>query len=141
VTGWLLDVNVLLGCSWKNHADHPQLLNWLLRAEEWATCPMVETAFIRVSMTAAYQASFDDARTSLATLCALKGHRFLTDDVDAASLPVFQSYKEATDAHLVTLAKRHRLKLATLDTELLAKAWAVGIAENPLAFVPTTPKQ
>jgi hypothetical protein len=32
----------------------------------------------------------------------------------------------------VTLAKRHGLKLATLDAGLIGKAWAAGIAENPL---------
>ena len=40
--------------------------------------------------------------------------------------------KDTTDAHLVTLAKRHGLKLATLDEALLAKPWAAGVAENPL---------
>ena len=36
MSGWLLDVNVLLGCGWKNHADHPALLGWLLRGNDWA---------------------------------------------------------------------------------------------------------
>jgi predicted nucleic acid-binding protein len=40
--------------------------------------------------------------------------------------------KDTTDAHLVTLAKRHGLKLATLDGALLAKPWSAGIAQNPL---------
>ncbi len=40
--------------------------------------------------------------------------------------------KDTTDAHLVTLAKRHGLKLATLDGMLIAKPWAAGVAENPL---------
>jgi predicted nucleic acid-binding protein len=40
--------------------------------------------------------------------------------------------KDTTDAHLVTLAKRHGLKLATLDDGLIGKPWAAGIAENPL---------
>ena len=93
---------------------------------------MTESGFMRISMTTAYQASFDDARKSLATLRALPGHRFLTDDVDAASLPVLTSYKHTTDAHLVTLSKRHGMKLATLDGELIAKPWAAGVAENPL---------
>ncbi len=26
---WLLDVNVLLGCCWTNHADHTALFTWL----------------------------------------------------------------------------------------------------------------
>jgi uncharacterized protein len=132
VSGWLLDVNVLLGCAWKNHADHPALLAWLLQTGEWATSPITESGFVRISMTTAYQASFDDARKSLATLRALAGYRFVTDDVAAASLPKLTSYKDTTDAHLVTLAKRHGLKLATLDDGLIGKAWAAGVAENPL---------
>jgi hypothetical protein len=32
----------------------------------------------------------------------------------------------------VIQAKRHRLKLATLDGMLIAKPWAAGVAENPL---------
>ena len=132
MSGWLLDVNVLLGCAWKSHADHPALLGWLLQRSDWATCPLTESGFVRISMTTAYQATFDDARKSLATLRALPGHRFLPDDVDAALLPALSSYKDTTDAHLVALAKRHGLKLATLDATLIAKPWAAGIAENPL---------
>jgi predicted nucleic acid-binding protein len=132
VNRWLLDVNVLLGCGWKNHTDNSALLGWLLQATGWATCPLTESGFMRISMTTAYQAGFDDARKSLATLRALAGHRFLTDDVEAAMLPVLSRYKDTTDAHLVTLAKRHGLKLATLDETLLGKPWAVGVAENPL---------
>jgi toxin-antitoxin system PIN domain toxin len=135
VSGWLLDVNVLLGCGWKSHADHLALLGWLLQVNEWATCPLTESGFMRISMTPAYQATFDDARKSLATLRALRGHRFLSDDVHAALLPVLSSYKDTTDAHLVTLAKRHGLKLATLDETLIAKPWAAGIAENPLPLL------
>ena len=133
MNGWLLDVNVLLGCGWKSHTEHTTLLGWLLRAKEWTTCPLSESGFLRISMTTAYQASFDDARRSLATLRGVPGHRFLSDDVDVSLLPVLTSYRDTTDAHLVTLAKRNGLKLATLDGPLIAKPWAVGVAENPLA--------
>ena len=138
MSGWLLDVNVLLGCGWKNHADHATLLRWLLQVHAWATCPLTESGFMRISMTTAYQATFDDARKSLSTLRALRGHRFLSDDVDAALLPVLSSYKDTTDAHLVTLAKRHGLKLATLDGTLLGKPWAIGVAANPLVPAPSS---
>jgi len=37
VSGCLLDVNVLLGCGWKSHADHPALLGWLLQGNDWAS--------------------------------------------------------------------------------------------------------
>jgi hypothetical protein len=42
----------------------------------------------------------------------------------------------------VTLAKRHGLKLATLDQTLMAKPLATGVAANPLLppkFAPTHP--
>jgi len=132
VSGCLLDVNVLLACGWKSHVDHSTLLGWLLQVNDWATSPITESGFMRISMTTAYHATFDNARKSLATLRALRGHRFVVDDVEAALLPVLTSYKDTTDAHLVTLAKRHGLKLATLDGTLIAKPWAAGVAENPL---------
>lgn len=133
MSGWLLDVNVLLGCGWKTHVDHPALLEWLLQIDDWATCPLTESGFIRISMTTAYQATFENAQKSLMTLRALRGHCFLSDDVNAALLPVLTSYKDTTDAHLLTLAKRNGLILATLDGGLLTKSWAAGVAGNPLA--------
>lgn len=59
------------------------------------------------------------------------GHEFLEDDVKGTDAPQTRS-KDTTDAHLVALAKRHGLKLATLDTTLTAQSWATGVAENPL---------
>jgi toxin-antitoxin system PIN domain toxin len=141
VSTWLLDVNALLGCAWRNHADHTAIFNWLARVGDWATCPLTESGFVRISMTPAYQALFEDARKSLATLRALPGHRFMADTVDAASLPLITSYKDTTDAHLVTLAKRHGMKLATLDLSLIAKPWATGIAENSIQTATPAPSQ
>ena len=57
--------------------------------------------------------------------------RFLNDDVEGIASPQTNS-KDTTDAHLVTLAKRHALKLATLDSALLSQPWAAGVADNPL---------
>jgi hypothetical protein len=91
-------VNVLLACGWKSHTEHAHLLAWLLQEKEWATCPLIESGFMRISMTTAYQASFEDARKSLATLRHLHGHQFLSDDVEAVLLPVLTSYKDTTDA-------------------------------------------
>jgi len=31
VKSWLLDVKVLLGCCWKNQADHTALFTWLTK--------------------------------------------------------------------------------------------------------------
>ena len=71
MSGWLLDVNVLLGCGWKSHADHPALLGWLLQGNDWATCPLTESGFMRISMTTAYQATFRCALLAVTVSCPM----------------------------------------------------------------------
>jgi len=88
--------------------------------------------FLRVSMSPAFAASFADARTALEAILALKEHRFLTDTTAARLLPVLVSSADVTDAHLVRIAANSGLKLATLDEGLCRKAWAAGVAENPI---------
>ena len=128
----LLDVNLLLACAWSGHADHRRANRWLNSAVEFATAPITQMGFLRVSMSAAYGASFDDAQAALRAILQLKSHRFLTDTVSADSLPALSHGKEVTDAHLVRLATSHGFKLASLDGVLCRRPWAAGIAENPL---------
>jgi len=128
---WLLDVNLILASRWTTHADHLAAKAWINSAAEFHTCAITELGFLRISLSAAYAATWCEAQEALEKLHARPGHRFLADDVDGAASPETSS-KDTTDAHLVTLAKRHGLKLATLDVPLLAKPWAAGVAENPL---------
>lgn len=128
----LLDVNVLLAIGWSGHADHTRANRWLNRAAAFATAPVTQMGFLRVSMSPAYGASYNDARAVLKAILQLKSHRFLTDAVNANSLPTLSSAKDVTDAHLIQLATSHGLKLGTLDDSLCEKVWASGIAENPL---------
>jgi toxin-antitoxin system PIN domain toxin len=128
----LLDVNFLLACAWSGHADHVRANRWLNSTAEFATAPLTQMGFLRVSMSLAYGASFADARTALAAILQLKSHRFLTDATQADSLPALSTSKDVTDAHLVQLAASHGLKLATLDGNLCQKPWSAGITENPL---------
>jgi predicted nucleic acid-binding protein len=113
------------------HAQHLTAKGWVDSVSEFHTCAITELGFIRVSLSSAYQASWDEVQESLGKLHARSGYRFLVDDVDGAASPESLS-KDTTDAHLVTLAKRHGLKLATLDVGLIAQPWAIGVAENPL---------
>ena len=128
----LLDVNLLLACAWSGHASHARANRWLNSVAEFATAPVTQMGFLRVSMSPAYGASFADAQTALRAILQLKSHRFLNDAVSADSLPTLTHGKDVTDAHLVRLAASHGLKLATLDGTLAKKAWAASIAENPL---------
>ena len=127
----LLDVNFLLACGWQSHADHARVSRWLGSAEVFATCPASEMGFLRVSLSPAFAASFPDALAVLQAIVRMRGHRFVRDGTRAQSLPSVTSSKDVTDAHLVKLARAHRLKLATLDQALCQRSWAQGIAEDP----------
>jgi predicted nucleic acid-binding protein len=128
---WLLDVNLILASRWTTHADHSAVANWLDSVPEFHTCAITELGFVRVSLTAAYQATWNEVLESLEALHARAGHRFLADDVDGAASPATGA-KDTTDAHLISLSKKYGPKLATLDESLIAKPWAAGVAENPL---------
>ncbi len=127
----LLDVNFLIACGWESHAEYIRASRWLSRAKSFATCPISEMGFLRVSLSAAFGASFEDAMAALDAIASMRTHRFLRDATRAQSLPPVSTSKDVTDAHLVGLARRYRLKLATFDAALCDKEWARGVAEDP----------
>ena len=129
----LLDVNFLIACGWQSHADHARASRWLSREKSFATSSISEMGFLRVSLSPAFGARFEDAIAVLEAIVQTRGHRFVRDDIRAASLPIVTTSKDVTDAHLVYLARRHRLKLATFDEALCHKPWARGVAEDPTA--------
>ena len=126
-----MDVNLVLASRWTTHPDHPAAKAWIDSVAKFCTTAIVELGFVRISLSGAYRASWDETQETLTKLHGRPGHQFLADDVDGTASPETGS-KDTTDAHLVTLAKRHGLKLATLDETLLGKPWANGVAENPL---------
>lgn len=128
---WLLDVNVPLAVRWTTHPHHLAASHWLDSVETFYTCPITELGFLRVSLSPAYGATWEADQESLVKLYARSNYRFLADDVDAANSPPTSS-KDTTDAHLVVLAQKHGLRLATLDLTLVSKAWAAKFAVNPL---------
>ncbi|HAB15320.1 MAG TPA: PIN domain-containing protein [Verrucomicrobiota bacterium] len=128
----LLHVSFLLACGWSSHPKHTAARAWLERQAAFATSPLSEVGFVRVSMTPGYRASFSDSQAALADITSRKQARWLPADLHAAQLPVLANHAHVTDAYLVELARAHGLKLATLDDKLCNMNWAAGIAENPL---------
>jgi uncharacterized protein len=121
----LLDVNVLLALAWPNHLHHRSARRWFSEHRElgWATCPVTESSFVRIS---AHPRIGPDARPVgeavawLEALRSLPGHRFVIDDVSFASAPELPPasslrHRQVTDAHLLALARRHGLRLVTFD--------------------------
>lgn len=93
----------------------------------WATCPITESGFVRVSSNPKVLPSpigVDAARGVLEALRGQPGHRFLRDDVSLtdSDVPRIAGYRQVTDAHLLTLARRHGVRLVTFDTAVEALA-------------------
>lgn len=121
----LLDVNVLLAAAWPVHIHHAAARQWLGRQQPagWATCPLTQAAFVRLS---ANPAVFRDALAPaaafalLAAIVAWPGHRWLTDDVELSSSPLVNranvlSHRQVSDAHVLAIALAADCTLATFD--------------------------
>jgi toxin-antitoxin system PIN domain toxin len=122
----LLDVNALVALAWDSHVHHARIRAWFdaNRAGQWATCPISESGFVRVSSSPKVLPSpigVEAARGVLAALRAVGHHRFLDDDVSLVDpdVPTIVGHRRVTDAHLLTLARRRGVRLVTFDAGLL----------------------
>jgi uncharacterized protein len=124
----LLDVNLLIALAWPNHVHHSVALAWFRTHREngWATCPLTESGFVRVSSNRAMSPearSPHEAILLLSRIVALPLHEFWHDDVSFASsstwgeIPLI-GHRQVTDAHLLMLAQRRGGRLATLDGKI-----------------------
>ncbi len=125
----LLDVNALVALAWDSHVHHATMRRWFAanRSEGWATCPITESGFVRVSSNPKVLSSaigVDVARGVLTALRAVAGHRFLVDDVSIGDgdVPAILGHRQVTDAHLVTLARRSGVPLVTFDAAIVTLA-------------------
>lgn len=123
----LLDVNALVALAWDSHIHHVRMRQWFAEHAEngWATCPLTESGFVRVSANPRVLPSpigISEALRVLAGMRAYRGHRFIADDVSQVDddMPHVAGYRQVTDAHLLTLARRHSIRLVTFDAAILA---------------------
>ena len=130
----LLDVNALVALAWDSHVHHAAVRSWFARHSPrgWATCPLTESGFVRVSSNPKVLPApigVDAARGVLATLRGVDGHTFLADDVSLVDgdVPRVLGHRQVTDAHLLTLARRRGVRLLTFDAGLAALADGRGI--------------
>jgi toxin-antitoxin system PIN domain toxin len=123
----LLDVNALVALAWDSHVHHARMRAWFAdnRARGWATCPLTESGFVRVSSNPKVLPSAIGVAAAcavLSTLRAAAGHSFLSDDVSLSDsdVPAMSGHRQVTDAHLLTLARRRGVRLVTFDGGVLA---------------------
>ena len=125
----LLDVNALVALAWDSHIHHAAARRWFAanHAAGWATCPVTESGFVRVSSNHTVLPSALSPQAAREVLHAMRqagGHRFLVDDVSMTDpdVPATAGYRQVTDAHLLTLGRRRGLRVVTFDAGLAALA-------------------
>lgn len=92
MSGFLLDVNVLIALAWPNHVHHHAARRWFDTAagEGWATTPVTELGFVRVSSNRKVIPTATTPGTALGVLralCDLPGHEFWPDEIRLAEPP------------------------------------------------------
>jgi uncharacterized protein len=127
--GFLLDVNVLIATAWPTHHAHEKVQQWLGRhaREGWATCPLTESAFVRILSNPAFSPNALTPTDALALLQANlrhPAHRFWEDNisfVDAVApfAKRLVGHQQVSDAYLLGLAIHRKARLATLDHAVL----------------------
>jgi uncharacterized protein len=125
VTVNLLDANLLIALAWPQHVHHAQAHRWFGKVgrEAWASCPLTQVAFIRISSDPKIipePVGPRDALALLTKIIARPGHRFWADEIAPADAAIFSSlalvgHRQVTDAYLLALAQHNKGKLATID--------------------------
>jgi toxin-antitoxin system PIN domain toxin len=128
---FLLDVNALVALAWDSHVHHAVTRRWFgaHAGGGWATCPITESGFVRVSSNPKvlpHPIGVSAAREVLSALRGVGGHRFLVDDVSLtdADVPEILGHRLVTDVHLLVLARRAGARVLTFDAALAGAAGA-----------------
>jgi toxin-antitoxin system PIN domain toxin len=125
----LLDVNMLIALAWPNHVHHYEANAWFTvnQSKGWATCPLTQSAFIRVSSNPKIIPEAVTPREAIVLLkmiVSMKYHVFWPDDVSYSDVLVptelLVGHRQVTDAYLLGLSIHHKGKLVTLDRGVAA---------------------
>ena len=125
----LLDVNVLIASVFEDHAHYMRATAFVRSLDHFYTSPTTQGGFLRFASRPWKNAeaieqpprlTIATAHTKLKELAASTGHVFLPDDASFSDLPLqsISGHKQWTDAYLLTLARRHNLRLASFDSRM-----------------------
>ena len=120
----LLDVNVLVALMDRDHIHHTAALTWWRseRSSGWASCPLTQNGFVRVSC----QAEYPNRQTVAQTIEQLRlqlgapDHAFWPDDISIADDRLFDRKRilgprQLTDVYLLGLAVKNGGRFVTFD--------------------------
>jgi uncharacterized protein len=120
----LLDANLLMALLWENHEHHHVARSWFRQVKDFATCPVSQLGFARVSShpSLGYSISPDSAFGVLRQFLSDSRHKFIPDDLSCEDRVVrtdlMRGANQVTDHYLIALARQHKLTLATFDVPL-----------------------
>jgi toxin-antitoxin system PIN domain toxin len=142
----LLDVNVLLALAWPTHIHHLAAHRWFAanHVAGWATCPLTQLGFVRLSMQPAVvkiPVLFGDVLEALAQMTASPAHRFypLVDGLTSLHCEIrarVAGHHQLTDAVLLDLAIRHQARLATFDRRISGLVPPDSTLHDALSIIP-----
>lgn len=125
MSGFLLDVNVLIARSDARHEFFERTRRWMATVGDTPLflCPIVENGFARIYGHPSYPGgpgSPAAALSDLRRIRALPTIRFIPDDLSIGDASVFSltddvGSKGITDLYLLGLAAHHGIAFATLD--------------------------
>ena len=125
MTPFLLDANVLIALAWPAHEAHSRVQQWFARNSKqgWATCPLTQSAFVRILSNPAFSPHAVTPQEALNVLSANlqhAGHQFWRDEITLLdALKRFEGrvvgHLQVTDAYLLSLVLHKNGRLATLD--------------------------
>jgi uncharacterized protein len=128
---YLLDVNVLIALLDAHHVHNASAHRWVSGHTgplKWASCPIVENAFVRITGRHTYPNSLGSTMAALASLkknCSETKHHFWSDTISLRddtlwSNPKLLSSDHLTDCYLLALAVKNGGKLASFDRQIPA---------------------
>jgi predicted nucleic acid-binding protein len=138
----LLDVNVRVAAVFADHPMHAAARQFVERVERFFTTPTTQGGFLRFAtrpwknerkQEQPPRLSMVKAQAKLLELTQVVGHVFLPDDVAFIDLNArhLQGHRQWTDAYLLHLAHKHRLRLASCDGRMSA----IDDSARPVLFV------
>ena len=108
------DGNLLIAFKWLNHEHHETARAFFARHLRVVTCPITELNLVRVLMQKGHTPG--EAHKSLADFVARHRTKLIPADISATEISGFNvGHRTTTDSYLAMLAKRHGLRIATLD--------------------------
>jgi uncharacterized protein len=143
---FLLDVNTLLALAWPTHVHHSIAHRWFAEnhRQEWATCPLTQLGFVRLSLQPAVvkvPVLFADVVGALARITINPAHRFWPIDYGVTEIrdeirTRLIGHNQVTDALLLDLAIRHQGRLATFDHRIGALLPPGSKSREALEIIP-----